>query len=130
MIIFLCLNTLVMGQMKLDLANLLQENQIKPINRSLSALKKQPEAVEMDAAAGDGLAVLTGISFKTGTIEVQLMGENSPGRSFVGIAFNIVDDGTYEAIYFRPFNFVAEEPISAGVHHPLCRFLPESLYRR
>jgi hypothetical protein len=111
MIILLCLNTLVTGQMKLDLANLLQEKQIKPINRSLSALKKQPGAVEMDAAPGDGLAVLTGTSFKTGTIEVQLMGENSPGRSFVGIAFNIVDEGTYEAVYFRPFNFVATEPV-------------------
>ena len=27
------------------------------------------------------------------------------GQSFVGFAFNIQDESTYDAVYFRPFNF-------------------------
>ena len=65
----------------------------------------------LDAQAGDGLAILNEVEFETGTIEVDLMGENNPGKSFIGIAFNIQNDSTYEAIYFRPFNFVADEQI-------------------
>ena len=30
------------------------------------------------------------------------------GRSFLGVAFNVLDDKTFEAVYFRPFNFKAE----------------------
>ena len=40
------------------------------------------------------------------------MGENNPGKSFIGIAFNIQNDSTYEAIYCRPFNFVASEQLN------------------
>ena len=32
------------------------------------------------------------------------------GQSFVGIAFHGVDSTTYEAIYFRPFNFKTPDP--------------------
>ena len=40
---------------------------------------------------------------------MELLGENNPGRSFIGLAFNIQDEETFEAVYFRPFNFVATE---------------------
>jgi hypothetical protein len=63
----------------------------------------------MNAARGDGLAVLKDIEWSKGTIRLEILGENNPGRSFIGFAFNIVDRETYEAIYFRPFNFVAGE---------------------
>jgi hypothetical protein len=82
------------------------------VNRNLSAFPRdRGSAVQLNAQAGDGLAILNEIEFETGTIEVDLMGENNPGKSFIGIAFNIQNDSTYEAIYFRPFNFVAEEQI-------------------
>ena len=87
----------------------MQEQQIKAVNRTLLIYEKHPEAVEMNAAEGDGLGILKEIAFETGTIEVELLGENNPGRSFIGIAFNIQDEETFEAIYFRPFNFVATE---------------------
>jgi len=86
------------GQQKVNLATALLEKQIKVVNRTLSVHETHPQAVEMNAAEGDGLAVLNEISFKTGTIEVDLHGENSPGRSFIGIAFNIQDSGAFEAI--------------------------------
>jgi hypothetical protein len=84
------------------------QGQISVINRELNAYGE--DAITMNAAEGDGLGLLSDPAFETGTIELEIKGENAPGRSFVGFAFNIQNDSTYEAIYFRPFNFVAEAP--------------------
>lgn len=54
---------------------------------------------------------LKDINFSTGTIEVDLRGKDVPQRSFLGIAFHGVDTMTYDAIYFRPFNFQATDPV-------------------
>jgi len=105
----LCMTIPGYGQQKLNLASVFQEQQIKAVNRTLSLYENHEGAVEMNAADGDGLAVLKEIAFETGTIELELLGENNPGKSFIGLAFNIEDEETFEAIYFRPFNFVATE---------------------
>lgn len=57
-----------------------------------------------------GLALPVGVEFDTGAIELELRGKSQRGRSFLGVAFNVIDDKTFEAIYFRPFNFKAEAP--------------------
>jgi hypothetical protein len=111
-IALLCMIAPVMGQQGVDLAMALQDQKIGAVNRTISLYENDPGAVEMNAAAGDGLSVLQDISFETGSIEVDLKGENSPGRSFIGIAFNVVDKDTFEAIYFRPFNFVATQALN------------------
>ena len=67
------------------------------------------EGVSMNAGSGDGFAWIKDRNFSQGTIEFELRGENRPGESFIGIAFHGVDENTYETIYFRPFNFVAED---------------------
>lgn len=105
----LCMTILSFGQQNVNLAAVFQEQQIKAVNRTLTVYENDAGALEMNAAQGDGLAVLKEFSFKTGSIEVELLGENNPGKSFIGIAFNIQDEETFEAIYFRPFNFVATE---------------------
>lgn len=67
---------------------------------------------EGDSANGIvGLALPRTLSFSTGSIEIDLKGKNVRQRSFLGVAFNVVDEKTFEAIYFRPFNFRAEEPM-------------------
>ena len=69
---------------------------------------------EGDSATGDvGLARPVGLTFSTGTIDIDLKGQSLRGRSFLGVAFNVVDEKTFEAIYFRPFNFKADEPFSS-----------------
>jgi hypothetical protein len=55
-----------------------------------------------------GLAVVNGSQFTTGTLEVDLKGKNVRQESFLGVAFNVVDERTFEGVYFRPFNFKAE----------------------
>jgi hypothetical protein len=81
------------------------------------------ESVEMDGkvaarlrATGDsgitgnaGLAWSPGAVFATGIIELDLKGRNQR-PSFLGVVFNIINEKTFEGIYFRPFNFKASEP--------------------
>ncbi len=79
--------------------------------------------VTFDGRPGDGAAWLDGVEFHNGTIEVLIRGRNNPGGSFVGVAFRGVDDETYDAIYFRPFNFVADNDLSRShmvqyISHP------------
>lgn len=87
-------------------------DKISKVNRSIELSDYQEDQIlSLDAKEGSGLAQLDNIDFEEGTIELDIKGENTPGRSFVGIAFNIQNDTTYEAIYFRPFNFQSPEKI-------------------
>jgi hypothetical protein len=55
------------------------------------------------------LALVSGLKFREGTIEVDLRGNGEAQASFLGIAFGVVDRTTHEAVYFRPFNFRAAD---------------------
>jgi hypothetical protein len=62
-----------------------------------------------------GAIWLDGINFSEGTIECDILGKSSPrGSNFLGIAFHGKDDATFECVYFRPFNFRAENPENAS----------------
>jgi hypothetical protein len=74
-------------------------------NRAASAVPERENSLSLDARSGDGTAWLVGSNFSEGTIDVDLRGANKPGQSFIGIAFRGVNDSTFDAIYFRPFNF-------------------------
>jgi len=95
----------------INLGEKYKSNSFFTVNRVLSLLTDDSRAVRLSVASGDGLSYLTDVSFKEGTVNIALHGENNPDRSFVGFAFNIQNDSTYEVVYFRPFNFVAEEPL-------------------
>ena len=80
-------------------------------NRKAAVVENAGRTVlALDAAPGDGLAWLDDTSFADGVIEADVKGRNNPGSSFVGIAFHGVDAKTFEAIYFRPFNFAQADP--------------------
>ena len=57
------------------------------------------------------MAVVAGVTFAEGTIEVDLRGRGEADASFVGIAFGVADPNRYEAIYFRPFRFRSNDPV-------------------
>jgi hypothetical protein len=84
------------------------------------------DVVRLDARSGHGLAWWHDLTFETGTIAFEVRGKNELQRSFVGVAFHGARDArdvdqmddqsygdglSYEAVYFRPFNFVSEDPI-------------------
>jgi hypothetical protein len=89
---------------KPDLTNL---NSWRAVNRKAEIINDgKGKAVQLNAVPGDGLLILEGSSFTTGIIEFDAKGKNVLQQSFVGFAFHIRDEKTYDAIYFRPFNFM------------------------
>lgn len=116
-------------QQQISLSDKFQNNKIKVVDRILSLYGDQQNAVELNAENSDGIGILEDVEFDKGNIEIELLGENNPGRSFIGIAFNIQNDSTYEAVYFRPFNFVANEQIRKD-HMVQYIFHPEFTWRK
>ena len=102
-------------------------------NRAVQLMREgHREFVRFDAREGQGLAWWDKVGFDTGTIAFEVRGKNEPQRSFVGVAFHgelIGDEPTYEAIYFRPFNFVAEDP-ERRAHMVQYVFEPEFPWHR
>lgn len=117
------------SQEQINLAEKFQNKNIKAVNRLISIYGDSSNTLEMNARDIDGLGILEDIEFDKGVIEIEFLGENNPGKSFIGIAFNIQNDNTYEAIYFRPFNFVAEEQIRKD-HMVQYIFHPEFTWRK
>jgi len=58
-----------------------------------------------------GIVWLKGLTFSTGTIDIDLRGKDVFQQSFLGIAFYGVDTTAYDAVYFRPFNFLADDSL-------------------
>ncbi len=100
------------GQQQISLSDKFTSHKIKAVNRSISLYGDQGDAIEMNAENSSGIGIIEDLEFEEGIIEIELLGENNPGKSFLGIAFNIVNEETYEAVYFRPFNFVAKEKLN------------------
>jgi hypothetical protein len=87
------------------------------VNRSATvAVEDGQTVVSFDARVGDGAAWLDDVDFHNGTIEVRIRGKNVPQGSFLGVAFRGMDDQTYDAVYFRPFNFLADNALSRSHH--------------
>lgn len=64
------------------------------------------------AVEGKGTAVvwIDGFEFNEGVIEFDGRGKSGPPQSnFIGIIFHVVDQDTYDNVYFRPFNFRADD---------------------
>ena len=69
-----------------------------------------------DADNATSYAVVKDTVFRDGTIEVDLAGRPAAGagggaRGFIGIAFRLQADGSYEYIYLRPTNGRADDQV-------------------
>lgn len=76
-----------------------------------SALKVSP--VKQEHCHEDKwLLIFEDIQFDDAVIEFDALGQSEPPQSnFLGIAFYARDDAEHDAIYYRPFNFMAKDPI-------------------
>jgi len=87
---------------------------VRTVNRAHTIVQENGRAVvRLDAKPGDGFAVVQGPAFAEGTIELEVRGEDVQQQSFVGVAFAVQNDSTYEAVYLRPFNFRAPDATRA-----------------
>jgi hypothetical protein len=102
----LCLHLSVAAQQKQIIPDLSTSNDSKLwvlYNRELTT--KGKEEVYLNSKPNDGLLWFKGLDFRNGKIELDIKGRDKQGMSFVGIAFHGINDSTYDAIYFRAFNF-------------------------
>jgi len=98
-----------------DLSRIADGKEWKTVNRDMSRIEDGGrKGIRLDERQGDGLVWLEGSRFGNGTIEFDVRGKDVFQQSFVGFAFHAVDDQTYDAIYFRPFNFKNPDPSRAN----------------
>jgi hypothetical protein len=82
---------------------------LRVVNRQATKIPDR-NGVRLSAALGNGVAWVQGTDFRSGTIEVDIRGQEAMQQSYAGVAFHREDDNTYEAVYLRPFNFRAQDP--------------------
>lgn len=87
------------------LAHICAAQELQAVNRTATG----DSVIHLNAAPDPGIAWIKNKQFTSGTIEFDVKGKNVLQQSFVGIAFHGVNDSTYDAIYFRPFNFQVPE---------------------
>jgi hypothetical protein len=94
-----------------DLSALFRANKLTTVNRTGSIINTadRKNVLHLDAKENAGIIWVNDIEFSEGTIEFDVKGKNILQKSFVGIAFHGTNDSTYDAVYFRPFNFKSSE---------------------
>ena len=80
------------------------------VNREATKLRER-NGVRLSPRTGNGVAWVEGTEFRTGAIEVDIRGREDLQQNYVGVAFHRKNDNTYEAVFLRPFNFRAADPI-------------------
>ena len=99
------------AQQEVDLAALARRGELRVPNRQVIELSEGGRrGVRVSAAPGEPAIWLPGLVFATGTIELDVRGKDRE-PSFVGIAFGGANDSSFEAVYLRPFNFAATDPL-------------------
>src|SRR5262245_20437848 len=89
---------------------------------------KGKPALKVQSEKDDTVVRLDRIEFTNGVIEFDALGQSGPPQSnFLGVAFRVVDDETHDAVYFRPFNFRAEDAARTAravqyISHPTHRW--------
>jgi hypothetical protein len=99
-------------QRQFTLFDLQLKGELTAINREAMAITQGEETYyQMYEGQGEGLVWLPIKDFENGTIEIEMRGKNLFQRSFIGIAFYGVNDSIYDAVYCRPFNFLATDSV-------------------
>jgi len=83
---------------------------LRAVNRVVS-LDKKSKLVRLNEVDSVGIAWIMDEQFKEGEIEFDVKGMDKFQGSFLGLAFHGADDKTYDAVYFRPFNFRAADTL-------------------
>lgn len=99
----LSLNTKAQKPIQYNLVELLNNNQL--ITDTSNHTRVLIDSTFTNAISTQKVVLLKDVSFKEGTIDIDLRGKDVFLQSFLGIAFHATDNNHYEAVYFRPFNF-------------------------
>ncbi len=99
------------AEASIDLAERLAAGKLRLVNREATPLQGDRRGIHVNEKPGNGVVWIEGSDFAEGTLEVDVRGRDMVGQSFLGLAFHGKDDNTYEAVYLRPFNFRAQDPV-------------------
>ncbi len=105
---------MLFGQQRqvIELASFHKKRELKAVNRVLKIVSNEGEAyLNISESKKEGIVWLPINNLKNGNIEVEMRGKDVFQRSFIGIAFQGADDKTYDAVYCRPFNFLAKDSV-------------------
>jgi hypothetical protein len=93
-----------------------------------SVVRLWPKGGDLGTGSNVGLALVEGVDFAEGTVEVDLKGRGGSAASFLGLAFAVADGKTFEAVYFRPFRFRSDD-VASRVHAIQYVAWPEHTWR-
>jgi hypothetical protein len=97
---------------KYDLYDLAENHKLEIFNREVKPFSDgSRKGICFNAVENNGVAWLDKLLFGDGIIELDIKGKDVLQKSFVGIAFHGIDEKTFDAIYFRPFNFQAVDSV-------------------
>src|ERR1035437_6508982 len=97
---------------KYDLYSMSEKNLLEVFNRTVSTFSDNDKnGVRLSKSENDGVAWMKHVIFSNGIIELDIRGKEEFQQSFVGIAFHGMDNNTFDAVYFRPFNFQTDDPV-------------------
>jgi hypothetical protein len=100
------------NSVKYDLTSMLKKNQLEVFNREVVPFSENDKnGIRFSKNENDGIVWLKHVIFSNGSIEVDIKGNDELQESFVGIAFHGMDENTFDAVYFRPFNFQTDDPL-------------------
>ena len=96
------------GAQTFDLQEALKAKKLVPTGKS-EAVSGSDESRHSISIIG--IVWLKDVTFSEGTIELDIRGNDEMQMTFPGIVFHGADSSTYDAIYFRPFNFHSPDPV-------------------
>ncbi len=102
---FYCFNFYANAQktIQYNFAGLLNKNQLLTDTSNHAQVLK--DSTYKNAISTQKIAWLKNVSFKEGTIDIDMRGKDVLLQSFLGIVFHATNVNHYEVVYFRPFNF-------------------------
>lgn len=100
------------AQKTLRFAQLHKKGKLVAVNRVISIESDElSDYIKISEATGEGIIWLPIENSTTGSFTLELRGKDELQKSFVGLAFSGQNDSTYEAVYCRPFNFLASDSV-------------------
>jgi hypothetical protein len=89
-----------------------KKGKLVAVNRTISIeTDALSDYIKVSESTGEGIIWLPIENVGTGSFTLELRGKDELQKSFVGLAFNGQNDSTYEAVYCRPFNFLAIDSV-------------------
>ncbi|GAB2663149.1 hypothetical protein GCM10027036_16240 [Flavihumibacter cheonanensis] len=102
----------ISAQKSLQFSQLQKKGKLVVVNRTITVESdERSDYIKVSESEGEGIIWLPVGNISTGIFTLELRGKDEFQKSFVGIVFNGQNDSTYEAVYCRPFNFLATDSV-------------------